>query len=352
MNNPLPTTGSGPPLVSIVIPAYNRACFLGATLDSVQEQTYQTWECIVVDDGSTDNTREVVAEYAGRDSRIKYLYQRNRGPAAARNQGLRSCQGQYVQFWDSDDLVEARKLELHVSYLEQHPEIDMVYSGVRYFQTEKPEERRHSMWENDAPWMPEVSGSGIDVLRFLISDNIMVMSAPLLRKSVVEVVGYFDNSLNPLEDWDYWIRCLASGKRIQYLDLDQTFSLVRSHPASLNKDRESVMHAGLLLRKKIERSFTDPEVLKINRKVLESLEQSERDGRIREALAQVKAGRRAHAMSSLIGIASAGRNYREMIKWIFCALMVPFVPENDFEGIVTAPVRESLLKILRLRRDV
>jgi len=130
-------------------------------LDSVLNQTYAHWECIVVDDGSTDNTREVVELYLKADKRIRYVYQGNKGLSAARNLGLYESQGAYVQFLDSDDLIESKKLAFQVGYLEQHSDVDLVYSAVRFFRTGQPDERRFSMREPDAKWMPESSGSGM-----------------------------------------------------------------------------------------------------------------------------------------------------------------------------------------------
>jgi GT2 family glycosyltransferase len=347
------STAAASPLISIIIPAYNYARYIGETLESVRAQTHQNWECIVVDDGSKDSTREVVAQYIRKDSRIRYIYQRNRGPAAARNKGLKNFRGHYVQFWDADDLVEPRKLELHIQYLEEHSEISLVYGNARYFRTEKPDERRYSMWEINAPWMAEVSGTGKEVLGALVSQNIMVISAPLLRRSVVESVGCFDNRLNPLEDWDYWIRCAASGKRIQYLDLESTLSLVRSHPSSINKDRMRAHRAELLLRRKIDRTLTDTEILAMNRKLLVGLEQTDRDAEIHGAVERIERGQWPKAMWEFIKIGGRSQSYREAVKWLFCAFVAPFAPKDNFQVVVTAPAGDSILKILRhhLRRS-
>lgn len=334
------------PFVSIIIPAYNRADHIGETLDSVRAQTYQNWECIVVDDGSKDNTAGIVAQYMSYDSRIRYIYQRNQGPPAARNKGLKSFKGQYVQFCDSDDLIESRKIESHVRYLEEHREIDIVYGNVRYFRTERPNERRYSMMEVDTQWMPEISGAGKDVLTVLMHTNIMVVSAPLLRRSVVETVGYFDDHIN-LEDWDYWIRCVASGKRIQYLDLDNTLTLVRWHPTSWSKDERRVIRAGMLMRQKISRNLADEELLATNRKILEVLEKLDRDIERQGALDLIKSGSMSQAMWGLMKIGARSKSYHETAKWIFCALVAPFAPRDGFETIITAPASESILKILR-----
>ncbi len=148
-------------LVSVIVPTYNYGHFIGQALKSMQAQTYPHWECVVVDDGSTDDTAEVVARFSDSDRRIKFLRQKNLRQAAARNNGLRNSSGQYVQFLDADDLLEPRKLERQVEYLERHPEVDIVYGDVRFFNTEDPDERLYTMWGENKPWMPGISGRGI-----------------------------------------------------------------------------------------------------------------------------------------------------------------------------------------------
>jgi hypothetical protein len=175
----------------------------------------------------------------------------------------------------------------------------------------------------------------------------MVVSAPLLRKSVIDTVGYLDNSLNPVEDWDYWIRCIAAGKRIQYLDLEDTLTLVRSHPTSLNKDRKRASQAVILLRQKINRNFTDEELLALNRNLLDDLEKTIREDSIRAAVEQIETGAWPKAMRNFVRISSCSPSYREKAKWLFCALLAPLAPKEGFEAVIAAPASESILKILR-----
>src|SRR5947209_231443 len=201
-----PTQKSGP-LVSVIVPTYNYAGFITEALESLRAQTYQNWECIVVDDGSTDDTADVVARFIERDERVRYMWQENQRQSVAKNTGLAEARGPYVQFLDADDLIEPRKFERQVEFLEAHAGADIVYGGVRFFRTERPEERLYAMFGENEPWMPEVSGAGKEVLLPLIHHNIMVINSPLVRRSVVDDVGQFDPVLPPVEDWDFWIRC-------------------------------------------------------------------------------------------------------------------------------------------------
>jgi glycosyltransferase involved in cell wall biosynthesis len=107
-------------LVSIIVPCYNYGYFLPETLDSILAQSYTKWECIIVDDGSTDNTKDVATTYLITDQRFRYIYQNNRGLSAARNTGIKLSKGSYIQFLDADDLLQEKKLESQICFLEQH----------------------------------------------------------------------------------------------------------------------------------------------------------------------------------------------------------------------------------------
>jgi len=98
------------PLVSIIVPCFNYGQFLSEALESLLAQTYPRWECIIVDDGSTDNTKEAVNFYVQKDSRFRYIYQVHRGVSSARNRALKEAAGTYIQFLDADDMLEKDKL--------------------------------------------------------------------------------------------------------------------------------------------------------------------------------------------------------------------------------------------------
>ncbi len=108
------------PAISVIIATYNRAHLIAETLESVLAQAYRDFEIIVVDDGSTDNTREVVARY---ETRVRYIYQKNRGPSAARNRGVREARGSWISIQDSDDLSAANHLAVLHAYAETHPNV-------------------------------------------------------------------------------------------------------------------------------------------------------------------------------------------------------------------------------------
>ena len=251
------------PLVSVIVPSFNYGHFLAQTLASVRAQSWSRWECIIVDDGSTDDTWEVALAHTARDGRIKYLRRNNGGLAAARNSGLGAAVGDYVQFLDADDALEARKLEAHVGYLERHRETGLVYGSVRYFDSDTGARRRALF--SDQEWMPQISGDGERLMSALLRANIMVVSSPLLRRSVIDAVGGFDESLTSLEDWDYWLRCAAAGTRFDYFDDLATLALVRVHQRSMSQNRITMYQQQRRVREAMHAALPSDALRDLNR---------------------------------------------------------------------------------------
>ncbi|MDZ7288429.1 MAG: glycosyltransferase [candidate division KSB1 bacterium] len=179
-------------MISVIIPTFNRATFLREAIDSVLAQTEQDFELIVVDDGSTDQTRELIAEYGGR---VRYLYQSNRGVSAARNLGIRHATGKLIAFLDSDDLWLPKKLARQVKWLAAHPSTMLCHTdeiwirrGVRVNQ-----KKIHA---KSGGWIYPMC-----LPRCIISPSSVVM-----RRELFDVVGVFDEQLPVCEDYDLWLR--------------------------------------------------------------------------------------------------------------------------------------------------
>ncbi|MFL6255484.1 MAG: glycosyltransferase family 2 protein [Pyrinomonadaceae bacterium] len=336
------------PLVSVVVPSYNYGHLIRETLDSLAAQTYGAWECVVVDDGSTDATRAVVEAYAATDARVRYVRQENARQAAARNNGIRHSSGDYFQFLDSDDLLEPRKFERQVEYLESHADAGLVYSGVRYFESDAGGElshsRQYSVWDDGQPWMPEVSGRGRVLLERLLPNNIMVVNAPLVRRRVVEAVGEFDAGLTPVEDWDYWTRCAAAGFFFQYEDAEGVRALVRAHALSASLDGRRMMRATLKMRRAwATRTLADPADLKLNRDLI-----AECEGLL--GVEESLGGERLKATLQLLKAAALDRRWRPRAKWLACALLAPFANGEQLKHAVTTSFTGSLSDVLRRRQ--
>jgi glycosyltransferase involved in cell wall biosynthesis len=324
------------PLVNVIVPTYNYGHFIEETLECLCAQTYQNWECLVVDDGSTDDTAERVSRFIERDPRFRFLRQANAKQAAAKNNGLRNSAGQYIQFLDADDLIEPQKFEKQVEYLEAHPEVDIFYGSMRYFGSENPAERLYWIWGENKPWMPEVSGRGKEVLTALVRHNIMVINSPLIRRSVVDKVGPFDDRLPPAEDWDYWLRCAAAGMRFEFNDAPGTLALVRYHTSSSSSDRRSMYASMKLIRQKIKELTDDEEILVLNR------EQMTKDQEA-VALETISHGPLKDCLKEMLRVASSSGRIKHRLKWLTCAFAAPFVSRPQLKMLVTSSITRPWL---------
>ncbi len=193
-----------------------------------------------MNNGSTDNTIEVCELFCKKDNRFIYIESENRGPAHARNVGIRKSTGTYMQFLDADDLLEANKLATQVNYLEKHGDVDLVYGEVRYFTDSDLSSRNLSLWKPDRDWMPKISGKGFQLIKALIKYNIMTIHAPLFRRSILKDCGLMDESLWGFEDWDFWLRMALHDKKFKFCKDIDSLSLVRSHEGSLNRDKSGM----------------------------------------------------------------------------------------------------------------
>lgn len=239
-------------LISVIVPAYNYGHLIAQTLENLLLQTWQNWECIVVDDGSNDNTSEVVKSFCEKDSRFIYHFQKNAGLSAARNTGISLAKGQFIQLLDADDLLESRKFELQLALFNDKPESDIVYSEVRYFRSSIPDERRFTMEGEDKPWMPGLSSDNHEELSCkLMEMNLMAVNCPLIRKEVFAKIGPFDISLKSVEDWEYWCRCAISRIHFVFDAKPQSFALVRLHDGSMSTNLIKMTQASLQARKSI-----------------------------------------------------------------------------------------------------
>lgn len=197
------------PEVSVVIPAYNAAGFIEQTLDSVRAQTYRSWEVIVVDDGSTDGTHEVVERYlACHQLPGRCIRQENRKIAGARNTGIWAARGRYIALLDHDDLWYPEKLAVIMQEFGQHPDADLVCHN----ETITREGRRLRATRNG----PAVSQM---YERLLFSGNTLSPSASVFRKDKALAIGGFRENLefNTVEDYDFWLR-LSRTARFRFVE--------------------------------------------------------------------------------------------------------------------------------------
>jgi glycosyltransferase involved in cell wall biosynthesis len=209
--------------VSVVIPCYNQARFLGEAIQSVLFQGYDDLEIVVVDDGSNDCTEEVASGYVREDPRVRLIRQENRGLAAARNRGLAEAGGEYVVFLDSDDRLVLGALEVGVRELEAHPGCAFV-SGIC---------RKITADGSVVPGWEQFRVRDDPYLELLRSCPIYV-PAVMYRSSVFDVVGNFDTSYRAAEDYDLYYRIL---ERFPVYCHDTLVAEIRRHDANMTGDR-------------------------------------------------------------------------------------------------------------------
>jgi len=327
------------PLVSVIVPTYNYGHLISETLISVKSQTYENWECLVVDDGSTDNTSDVVSSFSRNESRIRVIRQVNKGLAEARNTGIANSAGAYLQFLDADDLLESKKLERQIEFLEQHKDVDIVYGDVRYFRTENPEQLLLSQSPENAPWVVQMSAKGKDVLLLLLKNNFMVVSSPLLRRSVVSDTGLFDGRVKGVEDWEYWLRCAICDKRFHFQDTEDSRTLIRIHPNSMSTDARMMLRSTLRMHQQLAAAISDREASRLNRERM-----AERVGFL--GIEEIAAGQMFTGIGQLCRAAIMDRRLRYKAKWLLCAANAPFVSNARLQGMVTSSLTGSVAEVL------
>ena len=200
------------PLISIIIPVYNRVALIKETLDSVLAQSYPNWECIVVDDGSSDNTWGVLIEYQKKDRRIR-ICKRDREPKGAptcRNIGMDLAEGDYFMFLDSDDLLGRKCIEFRVYHTQMHPDFSALIFPTKIFDKE--------INDSDLFWN-KIQTATPDIIRFLNFDMPWHTSGPLWKKEMKETIS-FDETAKSMQDWEMHIRVLL--KSINYVKIEET----------------------------------------------------------------------------------------------------------------------------------
>ncbi len=230
------------PTVSVVIPAYNSAAYLEDSIESVLGQSYPHFELIVVDDGSTDNTAEVMGSYAGR---CTYVRQENAGSAEARNHGIRLAKGELIAFLDADDIWVPHKLERQIEFFKAHPDAGMVYA--HHVRVEKDgRERPSRRGLEDLP-----SGQ---IFEKLFVQNIIPTSSVILTREAIEKVGMFGADLRRAQDFDLWLRVAHD---FNCYAVPEALHKFRSHEGSASTDRTLVHDCVVRLSERMYERYKD-----------------------------------------------------------------------------------------------
>lgn len=230
------------PTVSIIIPTYNRSALLKQALLSCLEQTYQDFEIIVVDDGSTDDTKQVVESLGS--SKIRYFFQENCGRSKARNRAISLAEGKYITFLDSDDEYLPNKLEVGVKALDENPQYGAIYSSAYNVDIKG---KLH-------PYVYPAPSSGWIYKEITLYLPLTIcLPTVMARKEVFKKVGVFDEKQNRFEDTDMWRRI---SKEYQFLAIDQPLCRIRYHEGNEMEHPEIIYQALKYYTQKVLREDT------------------------------------------------------------------------------------------------
>lgn len=180
------------PVISVIVPCYNQAIYLSETLQSVLEQEFQDWECIIVNDGSSDNTEDIARQWEEKDSRFKYLYKNNGGLSDARNYGIKYALGSYILPLDSDDKIGKLYISEAIKVFSSIPNVKLVYSNLILFGAENQQlVTPDYLYEN------------------MLTENRIFCSGIYRKEDYLKTNGYNSNMKEGLEDWDFWLSLLS-----------------------------------------------------------------------------------------------------------------------------------------------
>lgn len=237
------------PLVSIIVPVFNRERLIEETLDSIKNQTYTNWECLLVEDGSTDNTTQIIKKYIKKDIRFKLLFRpdtRKKGGNACRNYGFEKSQGNFIQWFDSDDLMHKNKILDKIEVFVNNPDIDFVVcEGIEFLDTK---ENRFTKWDKITSKDPLV-----DHITGKVS---LHTNGPLFKKSFLNDKLLFNEKLQRKQEWEFYSRLLFES--VNYFPLRKILYYFRQHQNSINgfnssKTINSIINANRLVFQRIKK---------------------------------------------------------------------------------------------------
>lgn len=228
-------------MVSVIIPTYNRAGTLIRSVQSVTGQSYSDWELIIVDDGSTDNTKELLEPLLQQDVRLRYIgCPENKGQAAARNTGIQAAQGAYIAFQDSDDVWVPDKLQKQVAMMEAHPEYGLIYGQMVYDEDGKL----------STPYPPQNAGEW--AFEECLKNNLISTQTMLVSRAVFDSIGLFDTSMSALEDYELALRIT---KNYPVGFLSEPVVVAYKSVDSVSRDLGKHLISNCMILKKFEKDF-------------------------------------------------------------------------------------------------
>jgi glycosyltransferase involved in cell wall biosynthesis len=206
--------GDSNALVSVIVPAFNAERYISETLDSISGQLYQDWECVIVNDGSTDNTAEIIRQYVEKDKRFIGITIPNSGVSKARNTGIGAAKGKYILPLDADDLLDKAHLEKVMAVFRRNASVRLVYTAVLKFGVETG---KFDLGSFDYPT--------------LLRHN-MMQGTVYKKEDFIKVGGYRENMVDGLEDWDFWIALMEDFTGEDVVRIQEPLFFYRTTPGS------------------------------------------------------------------------------------------------------------------------
>lgn len=241
----MPKTITKKPVISVLMPAYNSEKYIAESIESILNQTFKDFEFIIINDGSTDNTANIVRKYAAMDTRIKFIdNKKNQGVAKIRNELLNAANGKYLAYQDSDDISLPHRLKIQVEFLDSHPDISIVGAALECFPTyEKMDWARNPR-----------------LLDFYFGNSVPNPVA-MLRKQDIDKYGLkYNESYQTCEDYDFWVRC---ARFLKIHNLPNVLLKYRVLDNSLSHNNPNLAKYDKIIRDDLINSLTDDEMVKL-----------------------------------------------------------------------------------------
>ena len=214
-------------LISVVVPCFNYSHYLPKLFHSLQNQEYKNWECLIIDDDSKDNTKQVVESFLINDNRIKYFFQKNSGPAAARKYGVELSIGEFIQFIDADDFIGDEKFKKEIELFILNPKIDVVYSQYSFVNNDLK-----VFWTDDKKWLTMSKTPFNDLVKNWEAGLMIPIHCYLFKKECFLNFGTFDTSFKTHEDWDLNLNFSLNGVKYLYHHYIGAYYRIHSNSSS------------------------------------------------------------------------------------------------------------------------
>lgn len=243
--------------ISIIVPIYNAEHFLAETIQSVIEQTYLNWELLLIDDGSTDQSSSICADFKSKDVRIQTYYKPNGGQASARNLGIKKSNGNWIAMLDADDLWHPTKLEKQIAVVNAHPQVEFCYTNTSTFKGTIDNEIANN---NGFEYGLYSTGQ---LFQNIYSHNPISNSSVLVRKVLLEQSGFYDEheKIRGSEDWDLLLRILKCNSHV--FGIDEKLLYYRQHEDGIHNQSSRMLIGKILVYSKHESDQTLSKLLKL-----------------------------------------------------------------------------------------